>query len=283
MDKNCGNTNFETFLPDKKVIYVPSKEERQLGDFGYADEDDPRKLGWCGEAIDDDEQDIIVENHGREHIKSITEKELDNYVDQTGKSYFEAFKHFDTTPADIEWEPLVVIAPKNVNPKVDEKPKSKPKFNVVDLENLKPDDNPGPSVNLDDRHIAIQGLMSIYNLQSKAEGAHLRGFDRLADRYGFDEADRIIRNMDHNSEVAGSQIDDHIEVLAAATDLRDAGYSMNEIMHEKESIRHDLQYHFGPGNANSSDREKLIRKVRPPRDKARHSHKKTTDDDNLPF
>jgi len=281
MDKNCGNTNFETFLPDEKVIYVPSKEERQLGDFGYADEDDPRKLGWCGEAIDDDEQDVVVENHGITPFKKVTEKELDSYVDQTGYSYFEAYKHFNVTSDDIEWESLVAVAPKKVDQESEEK--IGPSFDAENLEDISSDDEPGPSVNLNDRHLAIQGLMSIYNLQSKNQGAHLHGFDRLADKYGYDEADRIIRNMDHNSEIADGQIDSHIETLMATTALRNAGFNMNDIMHEKEVLRSNLQHSYGPGNAHSADREKLVRKVRSPQDKVRHSHKHIADDDVLPF
>lgn len=280
MDKNCGNTNLETFLPDKKGIYVPSKEERQLGDFGYADEDDPRKLGWCGEAIDEDEQDIVVENHGT-RVKKVTEKELDDYANQPGHTYFEAYnKHFNVTPADIEWEPEVIV-PKKVNQAPDEK--IEPRLDAEDLEDIKSDVEPGPSVNLDDRHLAIKALMKIYNIQNKVQGAHLRGFDRLVDKYGNDDASRMVINMDRNSETADGQIDNHIDTLTATAALKDAGYNMNDIMNEKEALRYDLQHHYGPGNAHFADREKLVRKVRPPQDKVRHSHKNIADAAALPY
>jgi len=94
MDKDCGNKqyvgNLGNYLLNGKLMYDPGMDERRLGD-GYADEDDPRKLGWCGEPIDDNEQDFVIENHGSSHTKKrITEQQVVDYMDRNNCTRTEA-------------------------------------------------------------------------------------------------------------------------------------------------------------------------------------------------
>ena len=137
--------------------------------------------------------------------------------------------------------------------------------------------NPGPNVDLGDRHLAVSALMDIFNIQSKTQGAQLRGFDRMSNNYGYTQANKIVKNMEKKSDSADRQIDRHIDTLMATTALKNAGYNINEIMGQKEALRRDLQDHFGPGHANYMDREKLVRKVRPPQEKSKSSRKNKND------
>lgn len=183
-----------------------SVEELQLGNFGYADEDDMRKLGWLS---DTDNEEI----------------EPFSYPDKLNDSSIE----------QLEMKPIN-------------------------------DEELAPSaifVNLDDRHLAIESLMKIYNQQSKAYGAAHSGYDNLVERHGAYDADRIAYKMGRKSEIASRDIDGHIKTLIAHEALKDAGFDGDYIDEQIDFLKKSLNSHFGPGHAHSKDREKLIKSTRP--------------------
>jgi hypothetical protein len=139
------------------------------------------------------------------------------------------------------------------------------------------DEKVAPSVSLDDRYLAIQGIMAIYNQQNKDRGVHSGGYENLVDLYGEERADEILSEMNRKSEVAVGHLDGHLDTLVAARALREAGFGEDVIQYEKRSLRDALQDSYGPGNSKADARERLVRQVRTPLNKVKNSSRHNSD------
>lgn len=231
MDKNCGNTNFEDFTQNGKDVYVPSKEERQLGDFGYADEDGPRKSGWCGEDVDDVEdatavEDVdTIESHSDRYARKVTEKDLDDYVDRNGCSYDEAYRHLGVTKNDIEWEPV------------------QPKIEVVNSQ-------PGPSVDLGERATYLNGVLDQYLHASKLEG-----FANTTTLHHSDSEMREIARKQAEYERHGDEV--FYKAFGSAA-LINAGYDSSVVKADSHKAARDFAIEY-TGHENEKKRDALRR------------------------
>lgn len=126
------------------------------------------------------------------------------------------------------------------------------------------------AVNLEDRHLAIESLMKIYNQQSRAYGAQHSGFDNLVEHHGIYEADRIAHGMMRKSEIASRDIDKHVRILIADKALKQAGFDDEYINNQIEYYKKSLNSYFGPTHSNAKDREKFAKSTRPLCNKPNH-------------
>ena len=116
----------------------------------------------------------------------------------------------------------------------------------------------GPSVRLDDRAIALAAIMKYFNQVNKGSGVRgSRGHNEFNNRYGSD-ADDILRRMITKENRLYVEFMKSVRVLTASDDMRAVGYPEEAIKDGERQMARSLHRRYGPGNAYSPERNKLV-------------------------
>ncbi len=215
-----------------------SYKEPKLGEYWHIPEDDERFLDpeFANELIS--VENVPVRSAATVEVsfdktKKITEKQLDNYINVTGGSYDDAFRHFGVTPEQIIYEKNEEEAVEDVIPN-------------------------GPSVDLGERAInlslALDDYLKANKLQSFNNASSYN--QKISERYGSKEVSRII-----NSEgEARIRADEAFARAFGSEALVAAGYDPEHIDREtkSESVTFINAY---TGRTNENKRKKLRKRL----------------------
>lgn len=158
-------------------------------------------------------------------IENNDDKLIDDYVDKCSCSYAEAYLRLGIP------EPETVI-------------------------------KPGVCVNLDDRAIALKGIMDAYNIISKYHGIKSEfGFRKLINEHGIEDAKQIRKSIDDKELSMQKNIGENIKTLMASKALKEAGFDEDTILFEENMMRCNLSLKYGPKNGSAYNRKQLIKEI----------------------
>jgi len=158
-------------------------------------------------------------------IENNDDKLIDDYVDKRGCSYAEAYHHFGIT------EPETII-------------------------------KPGVCVNLDDRAIALKGIMDAYNIISNFNGSKSElGFKNMINKYGLEDAKEMIKTKEFKKTSMEKAIGENIKTLMASKALKEAGFDEDTILLGENIMRGELSLEYGSKKGNAYNRKQLIKKI----------------------
>lgn len=177
--------------------------------------------------------------------------DLDRWVDTTGHSYDEAFRHFgieSSDQVDFSDDPDYIAAVTATKDSEQAASASTPA--TGDLEQ-------GPSLSLVGRAHALDTIMRQFSQENKAGGADFsRDYNGMESRYG-NNIDEVIGNMHSKASQMGNRAIVALDVLSNG----DSGIPMPSGIDYSGSIESDLRRNFGPGVAYARDRNKMLTRV----------------------
>ena len=122
--------------------------------------------------------------------------------------------------------------------------------------------NPGVSVSLGARALALEEIMSTFNYLSRAAGAHkiIEHQDNdFEPRYS--NPDIVIQNMDRKAAAMERKAESDYSILNATNALIDAGYDPKLAIQQEKQMKNKIIDTYGPGKMHAPDRAKIMRKV----------------------
>ncbi len=174
----------------------------------------------------------------------ITSAGLDRYVDTRNVPYGEAYTHFGVTPDEVDFsnDHDTLKAPQ-MTADFETKP-------LIESER-------GPSLSLLGRARALDIIMLQFSQENKTQGAEFsRDYNGMERRYRI-RTDEVIGNMRGKASRMGAEAVRAIDILAGG----DSDVSPDLAPLYGGVIESSLRKEFGPGNADSRKREKLMTKV----------------------
>jgi hypothetical protein len=180
--------------------------------------------------------------------------ELDKLVDQRNISYHEA-KRLVSPPAG--YEEYTVGKTQHSEP-IEVKPDSST-------------EKPPIAVRLDDRLVALEGIVGAFNQAGKLRGAEQSRY-KIDERYG-DNAGDVMQGMHSKQERLYRKVGHHLGVLVAEDALRAHGFSQEVINKHKSILFAKLNNQYGPDSGNyAPERKKRI--IAPATKTVKHLRKK---------
>lgn len=194
-------------------------------------------------------------NSSEKPKKLVPSGKLDRWVDATGHSYDEAFRHFgieSSDQVDFSDDPDYIAAVTAT------KDSEQAAFaSIDDSASVMGDLEQGPSLSLVGRAHALDTIMRQFNQENKAGGADFsRDYNGMESRYG-NNIDEVIGNMHSKASRMGNRAIVALDVLSNG----DSGIPMPAGIDYSGSIESDLRRNFGPGVAYARDRNKMLTRV----------------------
>lgn len=131
----------------------------------------------------------------------------------------------------------------------------------------------GIYVNLDDRALAIESIMSVYDHNSILRGANSdAGYRKIVNKKGIEQTDLMIKKMTAKDKLLNATLDNYFADLIATDALLENRHTKADIEQINLSMQKDMKDKYGAEVADSDKRKDLIKKVQPPQYK--HQTKK---------
>lgn len=133
-----------------------------------------------------------------------------------------------------------------------------------DVVSLKRPEQTGLFVNIEDRAIALEGIMAYLNRANRVSGGirHTEsGGTEMVRRYG-DQVDEVIKGSERKRDELIGRFRAGISTLAATDALRANGIDDSQIELHRLAIQADINRTYGVGKAYADDRNRLVKKAR---------------------
>jgi len=137
-------------------------------------------------------------------------------------------------------------------------------YNYTSNHNSNPliDSNPGISVSLADRALALEDIMASYNQDSK-----IGGIDSIRNTYrnrfdmSYDNPDEIRQSAQTKAERLRKMASRALKVLNASDEMLSNGYNPDDVLIREVKLGRELRDKFGPGNSDSKKRANAVKKA----------------------
>jgi hypothetical protein len=120
----------------------------------------------------------------------------------------------------------------------------------------------GAYVTLEDRAIAVRGIIDGINRRNRSIGANIQAdIENSPFRKRFRDPKGVASMMSLTSENSNKNREAQLDLLNATQAMISVGFDSNEVLLSKKRLREEISGYEGTGSKHSNSRKKLLKKV----------------------